>query len=210
MSSGAGPGKLGQESDKSIYEIVTHLLDQTRELQKETFRQGEEALKTGDIEALHPQISQEISNAMSQASDEKAQGRAALASKGLGRTGYGQSVLGQVGLEGKQRTALVQPQMINQIIQRLAPTFTGQAVEIGVNGLGDLADASTRSNVFNQGARGNALSGIFQGVGQLGVAGVQGYQQYRANQTALQTPGGEFGPPAPNPPQPVQPLVVSR
>ena len=209
MSSGAGPGKTGQEADKSIYEIVTNLLEQTRGLQKETFRQGEEALLTGDIVAQHPQISQGISDAMSQASDEKAQGRAALASKGLGRTGYGQSILGQVDLEGKQRTALVQPQIINQIIQRLAPTLTGQAVEVGVNGLGDLADASTRRNIFNQNARGNALSGIFQGVGQLAVAGGQGYQQYQANQAAQQTPGGQFGPPAPNPPQPVQPLVVT-
>ena len=206
MSSGAGPGKTGQEADKSIYEIVTHLLEQTRGLQKETFRQGEEALLTSDIVAQHPQISQGISDAMSQASDEKTMARAALSSRNIGRTKYGQSMLANVDLEGKQRTALVQPQIINQIIQRLAPTLTGQSVEVGVNGLGDLADAATRTNVFNQGQRGNALSGIFQGVGQLGVAGVQGYQQYQA---AQQTPNGQFGPPAPNPPQPVQPLVVT-
>jgi hypothetical protein len=198
MSSGAGPGKLGQESDKSIYKIVTHLLDQTRGLQKTTFDQGAEALATGDIAAMRGQISQSISDSMSQASSEKDQARAVLATKNLGRTGFGQNTLAGINLEGKQRTALVQPQIINAIIQRLAPTLTGQAVEIGVNGLGDLADASTRTNVFNQEQRGNNLAGLFQGIGNLGVVGVQQAQQYHQSTR----------PPAPSTPQPIQPLAV--
>ena len=190
---GGGPGKIGQEADKSIYEIVTDLLARTKGIQSETFGQGAEALLTGDIGAQRGAISQGISNSMSQASTERQIAQDLLATKGLARTPIGQRQLAAVNLEGKQRTALVQPQIINDIIQRLAPALTGQSVEIGVQGLGDLADAQTRYSVYNTGARGQALSGIIGGVGQLGAAGIQ----YAAGPTTppplVQTPPAATG-----------------
>lgn len=173
--SGGGPGKVGQEKDKAIYDMVMELLAQTQPIGETVASQGAEAFATGDIAAMREQIRHAIEASMTAAGQDKIAARDALAQKGLTRTPFGQKALSSVALEGRQRTALVQPQMIQEVLARLIPALTGQSVETAIAGDNNIADAATRNSISQRLGNANALSALIQGTGQLGAAGIQAY-----------------------------------
>lgn len=180
---GGGPGKIGQEKDKAVYDMVMELLTGTRPIAKEVAAQGAEGFETGDIKALYDTISQAMEGSMTQSSEDREAAKTLLAQRGLARTPFGAKTLANLNLQGRQRTGLVKSDIINAFLQRLAPALTGQSVETAISGESSLADAATRRGLAERQGQGDMLSALIGGVGQLGAAGIQGY----ANSTAATT-----------------------
>lgn len=170
---GGGPGKIGQEKDKAIYDMVIELLEQTGPIRDTVFAQGAEALTTGTIEARQGEVRRRLEQAMTAASEDKTAAREALATRKLDRTPTGQAQLANVDLEGKLRTSLVEPEMMMEFLRQLAPALTGQAVETAIGGEASLADAANRASINQRLANTSSLGALIQGVGQLGAAGIQ-------------------------------------
>jgi len=147
-----GGGKSGEtKSSKMLANLAQQFAGETEDLRLETIGQMYEALTTGGVDARMPIINQAVERSKQATSASMKELDTSLAQSGLAGTPFGVRAKTETAQRGRQATADVPTQIVQQILQQIPGFVTGtnQTVIQGMTGAAsaqaDLAGAQNRA-----------------------------------------------------------------
>lgn len=168
MSGGKSSGSNSSSTFSPYAPILAQFGKTALPLYKELSSQAGEALRTGGINAQIPLINRSLDEARGAFSKSFENTRQALARTGLGKSGFGQSMLADLGMQGENAVSQIPTNVASQFIAGI-PGLAGQ----GIGALG----AAMGGNISSHGSGsmssfgwGFDPSSFFKDLGQGAVA----------------------------------------